>query len=430
VQGSLSMTPDPAQREAVPREHGGPDRADPARKLPAPMGIAELLAVEEPEEDWLAVGLIPAGGNILVAGYPKTFKTMVLLDLAVSLASGTAFLGKFVVPRPRRVGIVLMEDQAHRVRHRLKRLCAGRGIELSELEGSLFLWFRPPLRLSDPTVVELAGYSRELELDFLGLDSWSYVASGDSNSADEVTPQLQALSCARVERPGLTVQLTHHARKDRGDADETRLTDQIRNSGAFGAWYDGALVLTRKAENSPVRVRAELRDFPPPDGFAFTVEDEDPAGPHNRFRSGGWLRLEVSDQRPELVEHMATIEQLVPAVRDLLLDSPAGVSRTRLREGVRGKNAHVEAAFDILVKRGAAEHIPSQGQGKPAIYRLLPDHPAPPCPNPAPGRAGQDPAHPAPTPVGGGQGQGFATLEDLDGPRGRVHRQEPDSWTI
>ena len=87
-----------------------------------------------------------------------------------------------------------MEDQAHRVRSCLKRLCAGRETTLADLDGSLHFWFRPPLRLNDPTVVELAGYASELDLDFLGVDSWAYVAKGDSNSADDVTPQLQALS--------------------------------------------------------------------------------------------------------------------------------------------------------------------------------------------------------------------------------------------
>ena len=202
------------------------------RKLPAPMGINDLMQVAEPEEHWLVEGHVPAGGNVLVAGYPKTFKTFFLLELSVALASQTPFLGKFDVPERRRVGLVLMEDQAHRVRRRLNRLCEGRRIDLSELDGWLHFWFRPPLRLNDQTVRELGDYAAELELDFLGIDSWSYVASGDSNSADEVTPQLQDLSLARTKREGLTVELTHHARKEREDKKTgTRLTDRDQKLG-------------------------------------------------------------------------------------------------------------------------------------------------------------------------------------------------------
>jgi len=395
------------------------------RRLPPPMGIAELLKVEEPKEDWLVEGLIPAAGNVLLAGYPKTFKTMWLLELAVALASETPFLGKFKVPQCRRVGIVLMEDQAHRVRTRLKRLCAGRDITLDSLDGWLHFWFRPPLRLDDITAVELADYDRELDLDFLGLDSWAYVASGDSNSADEVTPQLQALSEVRLERPNVTVLLTHHARKELGQKNATRLTDTIRNSSAFGAWYDAGLVLARKDETSPVTVRAELRDYAAPEAFAFTVEDEHPAGHHNGFRAGGWLRLEVSEHRPELVQRMTAVEKLVPPVREFLRLHPNGVSRTKLREGVRGNNENIEAAFNLLLKGGEAEHFPSEGKGKPSVYRLLVADPAQPCPNPAPSSPRGDLAHPAPPPVGGGRGQG-PRPDDNDRGRGKGADAAPD----
>src|SRR5690606_34059873 len=107
----------------------------------------------------------------------------------------------------------------------------------------------------------------------------------------------------RQRRPTITVGLTHHARKDQGQKDGgTRLTDVIRNSGAFGAWYDTGLVLSRRDELSPVKVRAEHRDDAAPEPFGFVVRDQHPAGPENRFRSSGWLRLEVSDGTPEELE--------------------------------------------------------------------------------------------------------------------------------
>lgn len=394
------------ERSEKGRRRGDVKQREHQRKLPAPMGIPELLEVEEPDEEFLVEGLLPAGGNILFAGYPKTYKTFYLLDLAVSLASQTPFLGKFDVPERRRVGIVLMEDRAHRVRWRLKRLCAGRELRLSELEDWLHFWFRPPLRLSDETAVELAEYAAELDLDYLHLDSWAYVAAGDSNSADDVTPQLQALSACRVDRPGIGVGLTHHARKAWGrDMGGTRLTDEIRNSSAFGAWYDAGFVLSRKDESSPVKVRAELRDHPAPDSFAFTVEDEDPAGPHNGYRSGGWLRLKVSEHRPEVVERIAAAEQLMPAVRDFLSEHPDGVSRSKLRDGITARNSDIEAAFELLEEAGEATYKPAPGPGKASTYRLLTTDPARPCPDPAPGKAEGDLAHPAQAPIRGRQGQ-------------------------
>jgi len=426
-----------AVREGVARafklnDHGH-NSGEGERKLSPPMGVEELLAVEAPEEEWLVEGILPAGGNILVAGYPKTYKTMWLLLQGVCLASGEPFLG-FPVPARRRVGIVLMEDQAHRVRHRLARLCRGLGVDLEDLEGWLFLWFRPPLRLNDRTAQELAEYAREKELDFLGIDSWSYVASGDSNSSDDVTPQLQALSGAREARPGLTVQLTHHARKDWGKqaGGGTRLTDEIRNSSAFGAWYDAGLVLSRKDETSPIKVRAELRDFPAPQAFAFTVEDEEPAMGGNGWTAQGWLRFMVSAHRPEVLDRIEAARRLVPAVREFLAAHPEGVSRSKLRSGVTGRNPDVEAAFEILEKAGEAVAEGPDRNGRAATYRLTGDlapgagqggktpvsNPAPPCPDPAPGKVSGEGPDPAPTPIGEGRGSG-APLQATRGTGGR-----------
>lgn len=410
----------PSQRGAC----GAPPRAEPVedaeeeeedtRRLPAPMGVADLLAVEEPEEEWLVEGLIPAGGNFLLAGYPKTYKTMVLLELAVALATESPFLGRYRVPTRRRSGIVLMEDMAHRVRRRLHRLCIGRGVDLANLDGWLYVWCRPPLRLTDSTVRELGDDVEALELDFLGVDSWAYVSSGDSNSADEVTPQLLALSACRTHREGLTVELTHHARKTPGDGSGDRLTDLIRNSGAFGAWYDAGLVLGRKDETSPVTVRAELRDHESPEAFAFEVEDQYPGSADNGQRSGGWLRLRASDQTPHTLERRAAAEKLVPAVREYLGEQPEGVSRAKLRE-VPGTNADVEAAFDLLVELGEAIHTPSPGPGRPANYALR-MHLAEPCRHPAAARSEEDLADPATdAPVGGGAGrQGSEATSDRD----------------
>lgn len=406
----------------------GPDLLVPAteneRRLPPPMGIQELQGLEDPKEDWLVRGLIPAGGNVLVAGYPKTFKTMFLLELGVALTSGFPFLGRYEVPERRRVGIVLMEDQAHRVRRRLERLCLGKGTALDELDGWLNFWFRPPLRLNDQTVRELGEYAAELNLEFLAVDSWSYVASGDSNSADEVTPQLQELSLARVKQPGLTVQLTHHARKSQprgGGNGGSRLTDEIRNSGAFGAWYDTGIVLARTDEQSPVRVRSELRDFPTPDPFSFVVTDQHSGDADHGQTSGGWLRLIVDDQPPEAARRVAAWQKLTPKVRDFLERHPEGVSRTKLRTGVRGGNGTIDAAFSSLVESGEAEYVEPPSVGHSGICRLIGRDPAQPCLDPASGRGDGNPADPAPPLIGGGGGLGQgASIADLDVSQGGV----------
>lgn len=342
-----------------------------ARTLPPPMSVGDMLALAEPEETWIAEGLIPGGSNVLLAAYPKSYKTFVCLELAVAACTGAAFLGRFRVPGPRRVAMALMEGSAWRTRRRMERLCEGKGGSLHDLEGSFFFWFRPPLRLSSPAVMrELASYVVDYRLDLLLLDNWSYLATGNSNDSDEVTPQLDALSRLRERRPGLTVVLVHHARKAPQDGGGDRLTDVIRNSSAFGAWYDVGVVLARRGESGPVAVRVELRDHPSAEPFAFTVDDEFPAGPEQGLTPGGWLRLQVSDLSPERAQSDAAAERLRPAVLDFLRSHP-GCSKNQLEAGIGGDRGVARAALEALCREGIARCDPPERRGQSSRCWLL-----------------------------------------------------------
>jgi phage/plasmid primase-like uncharacterized protein len=342
------------------------------RRLPRPLSVSELIHLPEPEEQFIAEGLLPVGGNALLAGYPKSGKTNFLLELAVAAGFGRPFLDRFRVPRRHRIGIILMEDRPHRVRRRLERLCEGHGVNLGDLQGWLHLWFRPPLRLSDAaTMAELQEDVEALRLELLMVDSWAYTATGDSNDADEVTPQLQALSVVCGDH--CTPLLVHHARKTTQDKGGDRLTDLIRNSSAFGAWFDAGLVLSRADESSPIKVRAELRDLPAPEPFSVLMEDQFPIGPDTGTYPSGWLRLRVSETPPALLHRAEAATRLVPAVEAFLAMHP-GCSKRQLRDGVEARNADIEAAFDVLVQEGRARYDAPEKRGQAGrCFQTVPD---------------------------------------------------------
>lgn len=339
-------------------------------RIPGPWTLAGLREMPDPEERWLVESLFPENANILWAGYPKTYKTMLLQELAVALATETPFLGRFRVPERRRVGMILMEDARHRVRRRLERIAGARGLSLWEMEG-IFTWFRPPLRLSSAAdMEELADHIEERGIQYLHIDSWAYVATGNSNDADDVTPQLQALGALRDRFEGLSVGLTHHARKTTQDRNGDRLTDLIRNSSAFGAWYDVGMVLARSNELSPVSVRAELRDWPSPEPFAFQVEDQRPAGPDQGPHPGGWLRLHALDAPPAVVERAAKAARFREPVIAFLRENP-DCSKNALKLGIEGDVVLVEAAFEELIAEGKAVYHAPEKNGQAGRCRLL-----------------------------------------------------------
>ena len=304
-------------RESRPDGSDSPDRF-------GFVSLSDLLGEPEPAQEWLVPGQLPAGGNILVAGSPKSLKTYFSFDLGISLVTGTPFLSRYRVEPVEHVAIIIMEGPRYQAARRLERLCNARGVDPRKLDGRLSVSHRPDLRLSDEqAVVELGEHLKRMGTKLLIVDAWQYVATGNSNDADEVTPQLMALSSLRDVVPDLTVLLIHHARKQTADAKDERLTDLIRGSGAFGAWYDCGVALSRKDEDSPVSVRTELRDYETPKPFRFTASyTPDP------FRGRGALSLVATDRSPAEIRADQKAENVIDGVRQYVAGNPGCSKRT------------------------------------------------------------------------------------------------------
>src|SRR5262245_32395846 len=104
-----------------------------------PMPAEELLPVvrvgeiAEPEggRQWLVGGLWGASGVGVIGGAPKCAKTWLGLDLALSVATGTACLGRYSAPQPGPVLVYLAEDALPVVRQRLEGMARHRGLDLA-----------------------------------------------------------------------------------------------------------------------------------------------------------------------------------------------------------------------------------------------------------------------------------------------------------
>ena len=75
---------------------------------------------EESAQRWLVGDLWGASSVGVIGGVPKCAKTWLGLDMALSVATGTACLGKYVVPEPGPVLVYLAEDALPVVRERIE----------------------------------------------------------------------------------------------------------------------------------------------------------------------------------------------------------------------------------------------------------------------------------------------------------------------
>src|SRR6516165_4164030 len=74
---------------------------------------------QESAQRWLVEGLWGESSVGVIGGAPKCAKTWLGLDIALSVATGTACLGKYVVPEPGPVLMYLAEDALPAVRERV-----------------------------------------------------------------------------------------------------------------------------------------------------------------------------------------------------------------------------------------------------------------------------------------------------------------------
>lgn len=183
----------------------------------APIPSSEF-AVADYREEWLIDRLLVADEPIVLGGPQKTLKTSVAVDLAVSLGSGTPFLGRFPVPRLVRTLVLSGESGKGTIQRTARLVCASRGVDLRDLHVD---WQFETPRLSDPThLATLQAGLREGGYRVAVIDPLYLCLIGGNEKVDPANlyamgPRLLDVARACL-RAGCTPLLIHHATKSSG----------------------------------------------------------------------------------------------------------------------------------------------------------------------------------------------------------------------
>src|SRR6202167_4678498 len=170
------------------------------------------IAEDELAERWLVEQLWCARSVGVIGGAPKSAKTWLGLDMALSVATGTPCLGKYAVPEPGPVLIYLAEDALPVVRQRVDGMAKHRGLDLAGVE--IHVITAPVLRLDrDPDRMRLLETIRRLRPRLLLLDPLVRLHGIDENNAGEVAALL-AYFRSLQRQLDLSVLLVHHTRKN------------------------------------------------------------------------------------------------------------------------------------------------------------------------------------------------------------------------
>ena len=101
---------------------------------PLPVVRVGEIPSEENAQRWLVEQLWGESSVGVIGGAPKCAKTWLGLDLALSVATGTACLGKYVVPQAGPVLVYLAEDAMPVVRERIEGMARHRRLDLAGVE--------------------------------------------------------------------------------------------------------------------------------------------------------------------------------------------------------------------------------------------------------------------------------------------------------
>lgn len=326
-----------------------PAREPEGRAAIPSMPVGQLEGLPEGER-WLIEGLWAKDGVGIIGGTPKTGKTWLALDFALSVASGTPALGAFPVREPGTAVLFPAEDDPRAVRDRVAALATRRGVELANLP--LHIITTESLKLDEPSDRDgLEQLLINLRPRLLVLDPLVRLHSGDENHSGHVSELLGYLR-ALQRRFLLSIIVTHHVTKKTGAAQPGQA---LRGSSDLHAWGDSNAYL-RRQKDGPLLLTLEHRGAPSPEPMEIRLVSVDGGAQFELVGEGESSPEEGGDGG----------ETLQDRILRLLHDSGRPVSQLRMRKRLRVRNQKLTEALRALEVDGRIQNEGRQIGWKPA----------------------------------------------------------------
>jgi hypothetical protein len=313
--------------------------------------------------EWLVRDWLPDASVAMTVAPPGSFKTWLLQDLAVSVASGQPFLGQFTVERPGPVLFMQQEDSHPQIAKRFALITYDR----FRLKAPY--WRHEALHIQIPPELPIYFHEyRRFRFDDQALiDSWVEVVEKlrprlvvldplySAGSVDDFmagTARQMFLFKSLRDRLGTTFQIAHHTGK-REDKSKAMDRERLWGSQFLNAWIEAGWQVRRRDEQNtaevfrhfksaqeaaPSVIKFDIDTEVRPARYAVTVRDLSPA----------------DEKEPHL---LATLADHGPMTRaDLARQinrSPATISR-RISNLIRAGEV-AESSDGVLSLSGTAE---------------------------------------------------------------------------
>lgn len=322
---------------------------------------ADALEPRDPPR-WIVDGLLREATLGMMYGAPGSLKSMLLADLAVTMAHGGTWLGEYEC-RMSTVLWVDMDNGTRRTGQRFGALLRGHGA--NETTPLLYTSMPvPPLDASsDAHMWALGDIVDSYGVDAVIVDNLGLVCGAVAENASEMAG-IMGRWRRLVEQTGVAVVLIHHQRKSQSSGENQRRGDAVRGHSSIEAALDLALHVDRQGTENTVTITAtKVRDYLRSGVFGARfryVHMENSRELAAASFEGVKIQTaaeqqaaEINDRITEALRTRGAVQQqeLVNVVRDGWAADPPGINRVReaIRQRVADGDVVVREAGRSLV---------------------------------------------------------------------------------
>lgn len=200
--------------------------------------LGELLNMEFKESQWTIEKLVPREEITIISGAPASFKTWMILQMAISISKGEPLFGQF---ESNGTGVLMIDEENHRriLKDRMKLLGAPNSLPIYFLSQKGFL-------VTDEKQVEkILKICEEKSVDVIFIDSLIRISNAEENDATEMSKVFYQIK--KLCQAGKTVIVTHHERKE--GINKSTAQNRMRGSSDISASVDSHIALIRDRKN-------------------------------------------------------------------------------------------------------------------------------------------------------------------------------------
>ena len=263
-----------------------PDEESEAK--PSITWLSEVVKTRVPKPRWLVKDIWTKGGLGFISGAPKSYKSWMALDMAVSITTGTPFLNQpgFTVDKPRPVLYLQEEDDLRLVMERLALITEAKApdqfwdgqvefngdIDANGLPTSDSITWAPPIRPIPMAMHVQTGFiasdeSWQAWLDeivgegkfaMVIMDTLGTVAGEvDTDKSGELMNKILRPLRIIARKHDTAIMVVHHNKKAANQGG--RAGQDMLGSTALHAWVECALYARTKDENGQVSIEREAK---------------------------------------------------------------------------------------------------------------------------------------------------------------------------